>query len=324
MTAAYPQITNPADFGKVAVLLGGVSAEREISLLTGNAVHSALTERGVDAHAVDARDDFLQQLQNGGFDRAWIALHGRGGEDGTVQGLLDIIGVPYTGSGVLGSALAMDKVRSKQLFAACGLPTPRWAQPLRAAELETAAAELGLPLIVKPALEGSSIGMSKVTDVSELGAAWRLAEEARSPVLAEAWISGPEYSAAILQERVLPVIRIEPQNTFYDYEAKYFSDTTRYHIPSGLDEAVEARVSGLALQAFAAVGAAGWGRVDFMLDEASGEPFILEVNTVPGMTSHSLVPMAAEAAGIDFGGLVWRILETSFAPGQSEGASDAA
>ena len=324
MTMAYPQITDPAEFGKVAVLLGGVSAEREISLLTGNAVQAALAERGVDAHAVDARDDFLEQLQSGGYHRAWIALHGRGGEDGTVQGLLDMLGLPYTGSGVLGSALAMDKVRSKQLFDALGLPTPRWTQPLSPAELEAAAADLGLPLIVKPALEGSSIGMTKVADAADIPAAWRVAAEAESPVLAESWVSGPEYTAAILKDRVLPIIRIEAQSTFYDYEAKYFSDATGYHIPSGLSAETEARLADLAQRAFRAVGASGWGRVDFMMDEASGEPYILEVNTVPGMTSHSLVPMAAEAAGIDFGGLAWRILETSFAPGRGREASDAA
>ncbi len=323
MTGVYPKITSAADFGKVAVLMGGDSAEREISLLTGEAVLAALRERGVDARGLDATGSFWQALVADGYDRVWIALHGRGGEDGTVQGLLECLNLPYTGSSVLGSALAMDKVRTKQVWQAAGLPTAPWATPSSAQELAVAVQQLGLPAAVKPALEGSSIGMTKVTSAADIDTAWRLASEADSPVMVEPWIEGGEYTAGILQDQALPLIRIEANNTFYDYQAKYFSDQTRYHCPCGLSVAEEQRYADMALQAFAAVGAAGWGRVDFMLD-ASGEPLILEVNTVPGMTGHSLVPMAAAAAGIDFGGLVWRILETSYAPSQQRGASDAA
>lgn len=321
-TCEFPQITQSADFGKVAVLYGGESAEREISLLTGKAVHAALCDRGVNAQLLDATGDYLPQLADGGFDRIWIALHGRGGEDGTLQRALEELRMPYTGSGPDGSALAMDKLGTKQVLLDAGLPTAGWREVGSAAELEAAAGELGYPLIVKPALEGSSIGMSKVTDAGDIAAAWEAAAAADSPVLAEAWIAGGEYTAAILQGQVLPLIRIEAQNTFYDYEAKYFSDETGYHCPCGLPAEDEARFGEMALQAFAAVGCDGWGRVDFMLDEA-GAPLILEVNTVPGMTSHSLVPMAAEHAGIDFGGLVWRILETSFGRSATEGAAHA-
>jgi D-alanine-D-alanine ligase len=309
---SYKQVTDAAAFGRVAVLMGGTSAEREISLLTGKAVHAALLERGVDAHKVDATGDFINVLTEGGYDRVWIALHGRGGEDGTVQGLLEMLDIPYTGSGVLGSALAMDKLRTKQLLEGVGIATPSW----RLIESESQCAEvaevLGCPMIVKPALEGSSIGMSKVDSPNALPAAWRTASQSGSDVFAEAWVSGPEYTAAILQDQTLPLIHIAVNNTFYDYEAKYFSDETRYICPCGLPAKQEQQFADLALQAFRAVGAAGWGRVDFMIDEKSGDVLVLEVNTVPGMTSHSLVPMAAEQAGIDFGGLVWRILETSF------------
>ena len=316
----WPKISQAADFGKVAVLYGGDSAEREISLLTGKAVHAALRERGVDAHLLDATGDYLPQLAAGDFDRIWIALHGRGGEDGTLQAALEEMGMPYTGSGPDGSALAMDKLGTKQVLLAAGLPTARWQEVASVDELQAAAVELGYPMIVKPALEGSSIGMSKVMSADDIAAAWNAAAAADSPVLAEAWIAGGEYTAAILQGQVLPLIRIEAQNTFYDYEAKYFSDETGYHCPCGLPAEAEARFGAMALEAFAAVGCDGWGRVDFMLDD-TGEPLILEVNTVPGMTGHSLVPMAAEQAGIDFGGLVWRILETSFGKTVAEGAA---
>ncbi len=323
--SAYPKISNAADFGKVAVLMGGSSAERDISLLSGTAVLNALRERGVDAHGIDAVDDFWRPLVADGYARVWIALHGRGGEDGTVQGLLEYLGIPYTGSGVLGSALAMDKVRTKQLLQQLGLPTAPWATPASLPELDVAAAQLGLPLIVKPALEGSSIGMTRVDSPADFATAWRTASAADSVVMAESWIHGGEYTAAILKDAVLPLIRVEPAAIFYDYAAKYLSDETRYHCPCGLPAAEEQRISELALQAFAAVGGSGWGRVDFIRDDASGEPLILEVNTVPGMTSHSLVPMAAAAAGIDFGGLVWRILETAFGSASGAGgASDAA
>lgn len=323
--SAWPKISNAADFGKVAVLMGGASAEREISLMSGEAVLAALCERGVDAHGIDAVGDFWQALVADGYDRVWIALHGRGGEDGTVQGLLEYLGIPYTGSGVLGSALAMDKVRTKQILKLLGLPTAPWATPGSPAELDAAANRLGLPMIVKPALEGSSIGMTRVESAADFAAAWSAASEADSVIMAEPWISGGEYTAAVLQDKVLPLIRIEVNSTFYDYQAKYFSNDTRYHCPCGLSAIEEQHMADLALQAFQAVGASGWGRVDFIRDDVSGEPLILEVNTVPGMTGHSLVPMAAAAAGIDFGGLVWRILETAFAGGtDAGGASDAA
>ncbi len=330
MSANYQHISNPAAFGRVAVLFGGQSAEREISLLTGTAVLTALLERGVNAHAVDPRDaDFISHLQNGKFDRVWIALHGRGGEDGTVQGLLEMLGLPYTGSGVLGSALAMDKLRTKQLLMGAGIPTPAWRPIDSEADCVAVAAELGCPLIVKPALEGSSIGMSKVEQPAELPAAWRKARESGPAVFAEAWISGPEYTASILHDQVLPLIRIAAANTFYDYQAKYFSDETRYICPCGLSATQERELAELALQTFNVTGASGWGRVDFMVDASTGQPHVLEINTVPGMTSHSLVPMAALQAGIDFGGLVWRILETSFVErlslaGVVEAANDAA
>lgn len=325
----YPHIEHADEFGRVAVLLGGTSAEREISLMTGHAVHAALLDRGVDAHALDATGDYISALREDGFDRVWIALHGRGGEDGTVQGLLEMLGIPYTGSGVLGSALAMDKLRTKQLLEGVGIATPPWRKIASEADCTDVAAALGMPLIVKPALEGSSIGMSKVSAPGELPAAWRKAAESGADVFAEAWMTGAEYTAAILHDQVLPLIRIDAQNTFYDYEAKYFSNATRYICPCELPEEREEELAAMAYSAFRAIGASGWGRVDFMLDGADGSPRVLEVNTVPGMTSHSLVPMAARQAGIDFGGLVWRVLETSFVsrgdgPGQRMEAADAA
>jgi len=312
MSRNFRHISNPAAFGRVAVLFGGSSAEREISLVTGKAVLAALLDRGIDAQGVDARDNLIPRLLDGKFDRIWIALHGRGGEDGTVQGLLEMLGLPYTGSGVLGSALGMDKLRTKQLLMGVGVPTPAWRQIDTEADCARVAAELGCPLIVKPALEGSSIGMSKVETPADLPAAWHKAREFGSTVFAESWISGPEYTAAILHDRVLPLIRIATASTFYDYQAKYFSDETRYICPCGLTAAQEQELASLALRTFHATGASGWGRVDFMVDERTSKPYVLEINTVPGMTSHSLVPMAAAQAGIDFGGLVWRILETSF------------
>ena len=308
----YPHISNAADFGQVAVLMGGNSAEREISLMTGKAVHKALVERGVNAQCLDARGDYIDSLSGGSFDRVWIALHGRGGEDGTVQGLLESLGIPYTGSGVLGSSLAMDKLRTKQLLAGVGIATPNWRKIESAADCAAVADALGCPMIVKPALEGSSIGMTKVMAADELPAAWRQAAQSGGDVFAETWVNGPEYTAAILHDEVLPMIRIDANNSFYDYQAKYFSDETRYVCPCGLSADDEQRLADIALRAFRECGAAGWGRVDFMLNETSGEPLVLELNTVPGMTSHSLVPMAAQQAGVDFGGLVWRILETSF------------
>ncbi|ADC61105.1 D-alanine--D-alanine ligase [Allochromatium vinosum] len=299
----------PERFGKVALLMGGQAAEREISLKSGRAVHEALQRLGVDVEPIDPDATLLERLRTGGYDRAFIILHGRGGEDGQIQGALETIGLPYTGSGVLGSALGMDKYRCKLAWAGCGLPTADFVLLRDESDL-TAAAELGFPLMIKPVHEGSSIGMARVESVEGLERAWRAAAEFDSLVLAERWIQGMELTCAILGHEALPTIRLETPHAFYDYEAKYSADSTRYHCPSGLDAEVEARLRALALEAFDVVGASGWGRVDMMLD-GTGQPFLLEINTVPGMTDHSLVPMAARVAGIDFDDLVWRILETS-------------
>ncbi|WP_133512621.1 D-alanine--D-alanine ligase [Candidatus Thiosymbion oneisti] len=304
-------MTSQADkFGKVAVLLGGQSAEREISLKSGGAVLTALVRQGVDAHGLDlAQTGALEQLGSGGFARAFIILHGRGGEDGQIQGALETIGLAYTGSGVLGSALGMDKYRCKRLWQGCGLPTADFALLRQEADLAQAGA-LGFPLMIKPAREGSSIGMARADDPETLVKAWRAAAQYDALVLAERWIKGPEYTCAVLNGEALPLIRLETPRDFYDYEAKYLADTTRYLCPCGLDAESESCLKTLCLDAFDTVGAAGWGRVDFMLD-GSGQPYLLEVNTVPGMTDHSLVPMAAQVHGLDFDALVWRILETS-------------
>jgi len=299
----------PERFGKVALLMGGQAAEREISLKSGRAVHEALQRLGVDVEPIDPDATLLERLRTGGYDRAFIILHGRGGEDGQIQGALETIGLPYTGSGVLGSALGMDKYRCKLAWAGCGLPTADFVLLRDETDLK-AAAELGFPLMIKPVHEGSSIGMARVESVEGLERAWRAAAEFDSLVLAERWIQGMELTCAILGHEALPTIRLETPHAFYDYEAKYSADSTRYHCPSGLDAEVEARLRALALEAFDVVGASGWGRVDLMLDGA-GQPFLLEINTVPGMTDHSLVPMAARVAGIDFDDLVRRILETS-------------
>jgi D-alanine-D-alanine ligase len=298
------------ELGKVALLLGGRSAEREISLKSGAAVLAALERKGVDVHALDpAQPDILERLRTEGYARVFIMLHGRGGEDGQIQGALEAIGLPYTGSGVLGSALGMDKYRCKLLWRGCGLPTPDFALLRKEADLERAR-DLGFPLMIKPANEGSSIGMSRADNPEDLAAAWCAATKYDSLVLAERWIDGPEYTCAVLDEKALPLIRLETPHTFYDYEAKYSVDTTRYICPCGLDAAVESQLQALCLEAFQAIDARGWGRVDFMLD-GEGHPHLLEVNTVPGMTDHSLVPMAAKVQGLDFDALVWRILETS-------------
>ena len=303
-------VEDPRRFGKVAVLLGGRSSEREISLMSGAAVHKALRVRGVDAHRIDTADDLIATLQSGAFDRAWIALHGRGGEDGSVQGLLEIMGIPYTGSGIKGSAISMDKLRTKQLIAGAGLGTPGYRVISGPQDFAAIIETLGLPLMIKPAEEGSSIGLARVEQADELAGAFAAAARYGCDVLAERWVTGCEYTVAVLQGEALPLVRIDAANTFYDYEAKYFSDQTRYVCPCDLGPEREREWSAMALRAFSAVGASGWGRVDFMLGE-SDEPLLLEVNTVPGMTSHSLLPMAANAAGIDFAELVWRILETS-------------
>ncbi|MEW6727973.1 MAG: D-alanine--D-alanine ligase, partial [Pseudomonadota bacterium] len=296
-------------FGKVAVLYGGWSAEREVSLKSGQAVLAALQARGVDAHGIDAGHDVVERLKAGGFDRAFIVMHGRGGEDGVIQGALELIGLPYTGSGVLASALGMDKLRTKQLWLGAGLPTPAFRVLDSTADAGRAAEALALPLMVKPALEGSSIGMSKVWQASELAAAFTKAA-GFGPVLAEQFIEGSEYTVAILGERALPPIRLETSHDFYDFDAKYIANDTRYHCPCGLPPEAEAELKALALAAFRAVGARGWGRVDVMRD-AEGRFWLLEINTVPGMTDHSLVPMAARADGMDFGDLVLAILATT-------------
>lgn len=301
-----------ARFGKVAVLLGGRSAEREISLISGTAVLEALRRGGCDAHPFDPGERPLAEFIAEGFDRVFIVLHGRFGEDGTVQGTLQWLGLPYTGSGVMASALAMDKWRTKLLWQAAGIPTP--ASVLLEPGFDPAAvvAQLGLPLMVKPVNEGSSIGMSKVESVVGLVPAFERAHGYDAMVLAEQFIDGPELTASILGDEPLPLIRIEAEGGLYDYQAKYFSDATRYHCPAGLPDHHEARLRALALKAFKVIGCAGWGRVDLMLDR-QGSPYLLEVNTAPGMTGHSLVPMAARAAGIDFDRLVLRILELAHA-----------
>jgi len=298
-----------ADFGKVAVLLGGQSAEREVSLRSGQAVLSALLRQGVDAHALDVGSDVMNQLADAAFDRAFIALHGRGGEDGVIQGALETLGLPYTGSGVSGSALGMDKYRCKLLWRGLNLPTADFVMLQSASDLDAAAA-LGFPLMIKPSHEGSSVGMARVENAGELRTAWQEAAKYDTDVMAERWIAGAEFTAAVLGDEALPLIRLETPHDFYDYSAKYEADDTTYLCPCGLDKEQEQQVQALALKAFRSVGAEGWGRVDLMQDD-SGRFLLLEVNTAPGMTDHSLVPMAAREQGIEFDALVWRILEGS-------------
>ena len=303
-------ISNVHEFGRVAVMLGGMSAEREVSLDTGSAVLKALQSRGVDAHAWDPAEQDLIEFAAAGFDRVWIALHGTGGEDGALQGALQWLDVPYTGSGVMASALAMDKVRSKHLFEASGIPTPEYAVVRHDADAVLAAETLGFPIILKPASQGSSVGMSKVFEREDLFEAVELALAYGGIALAERCIIGGEYTVAVLQGEALPSIRIETPRVFYDYRAKYESDRTEYHCPGTADSETEALYARLATAAFNEVGCTGWGRVDFMTGD-DGKPQVLEVNTIPGMTSHSLVPMAAKKTGVDFAELCWRILETS-------------
>jgi D-alanine-D-alanine ligase len=300
-----------AEFGKVAVLMGGRSAEREISLLSGNGVLQALRAKGVDAHAFDPAERDVFELKREGFARCFIALHGRGGEDGTLQGALEVLGVPYTGSGVMGSAIGMDKWRTKMIWLANGLPTPRYRILTGKDDWKEVAHELGLPLIVKPANEGSTLGLSRVKAAGELPAAYELAARKFHDIaLAEQFIDGPEYTASILGETALPLIRIEAPQGNYDYQNKYFTDDTKYLCPCGLPPAKEAELQALALAAFRLIGCRGWGRLDLMLD-AAGRPWLLEVNTSPGMTGHSLVPMAARAVGISYEDLCVRILEAA-------------
>ncbi len=295
-----------ANFGKVAVLFGGRSAEREVSLKSGNAVLVALKRGGVDAHAFDPAERPLHDLE--GYDRAFIALHGRYGEDGTIQGALELMGIPYTGSGVMASSVGMDKWRTKLLWQAAGIATPQFELIGAKSDFAAVEARLRLPLFVKPANEGSSIGISKVKQAGSLRAAYEEAAKYDALVIAEQYIGGGEYTVGILGDTALPVIRIVPANEFYDYEAKYLRDDTQYLCPCGLPAEVEARIRAEALQAFRVLGGRGWGRVDFLMDEA-GRHYFLEANTSPGMTDHSLVPMGARAAGIEFDQLVLRILE---------------
>ena len=335
-------LNNPEQFGRVAVMMGGSAAEREVSLRSGAAVYKALKAKGVDAIAVDVTGSPIDALAGQKFDRVFNIVHGRGGEDGVLQGVLEVLGIPYTGSGVMASALTMDKLRTKLCWQGYGLVTPKWCLLKDETDLADCIEKLGFPVIVKPAQEGSSIGMSKATNRDELQKALTVAAKYRCDVYAEAWVTGKEYTVAVLdggacmdaggttprtgevelrleqQSRVmqgaiteaLPVIRLETPNVFYDYEAKYQATTTQYHCPCGLPPDQELFIKDLAVTACKVVGVKGWGRVDVFIDD-SGQYQLIEVNTVPGMTDHSLVPMAARQAGIDFEELVWRILETS-------------
>ena len=296
-----------SQFGRVAVLMGGLSAEREISLLSGNAVLAALKSKGVDAYGIDVDENIVRKLVADEYQRAFIVLHGRGGEDGTIQGLLELMSLPYTGSDVKSSSLAMDKLKTKQIWLSMGLPTPDFCILDSEQSCMQALETLGLPLIIKPVLEGSSIGMSKVEVKEELVPAWEKAQLCGGTVIAERWIVGEEYTAAMLDDQVLPMIKLKTTHKFYDYDAKYEANDTQYICPCGLPEEREAELGILASRAFNAVGASSWGRVDFMLDH-DGQPWLIEVNTVPGMTSHSLVPMAAKQAGLSFEDLVLKIL----------------
>ena len=300
-----------ARFGKVAVLMGGPSAEREISLLSGNAVLKALVDMGVDAIGLDVSDaSVLSDLQKHEINRVFIALHGRWGEDGVMQGALEVLGLPYTGSGVLGSAIAMEKGRCKFMWIGAGLPTPEFMLLADEKDLELAELNIGFPMAIKPSREGSSLGVSKANSRDQLVRFWHAAKQLDDIVLAEKWITGTELTVAVLNGRALPVIRLEAQGEFYDFDAKYISDETSYICPSGLPAELESVVQDLAVNAFNVASCRGWGRVDILLDEDL-QPYLLEVNTVPGMTSHSLVPMAAKQSGLDFNQLVMQILETA-------------
>ena len=298
-----------SEFGKVAVLMGGPSSEREISFLSGNAVLAALKGRGIDAHAFDPAERSVYELKRDGFDRVFIALHGRFGEDGTVQGALEVLGIPYTGSGVMASALAMDKWRTKLVWLASGIPTPRYRVVDAGSDWWSVVAELGLPLIVKPSREGSTIGITRVdkVDRDELASAYAAAAKHDDLVIVEEFVSGTELTTSILGERALPLIRIEAPEGNYDYHHKYFSDETKYFCPCGIDDALEREIQQQSLNAFRIVGCSGWGRLDLIL-AANGRWSFLEVNTCPGMTGHSLVPMAAKQAGLSFSDLCVEIL----------------
>jgi len=305
------RVEHATEFGRVAVLMGGRSAEREISLISGNAVLAGLQRKGVDAYGIDVSFDICHKLGSGQFDRAFVVLHGRGGEDGEIQGFLQAINLPYTGNGVTASVLSMNKRISKNNWIQQGLPTAGFEAVTATTDVVELVKRLGLPLIIKPVNEGSSIGMSKVNTEQQLSEAIDLALQYDADVIAEQWIQGEEYTVAILDGEALPAIRLKTPREFYDYEAKYQSNTTEYLCPCGLDSQSEEQMQQLAVQAFNGLGMSGWGRVDFMRDGA-GQFYLLEANSVPGMTDHSLVPMAAKQAGMEFDDLVWRILETSF------------
>jgi D-alanine-D-alanine ligase len=313
VTGTARRTTDAADFGKTAVLFGGDSSEREISLLSGQAVLDALQRRGVDAHAFDPQQRPLQNLASEGFARAFIALHGPGGEDGAMQGALEWLGIPYTGSGVLASALTMDKLKTKRVVMGAGYGAPDYAVLTSAADLPGALQRIGLPMMVKPASQGSSVGITKVKTAAELPRAFAEAHAVDPIVFAETFVTGDEYTVGVLQDEALPSIRIQPATEFYDYQAKYFRNDTQYHCPSGLTVQEEAQLKTAALGTFKATDCFGWGRVDYMRERASGKFHFIEINTTPGMTGHSLVPMAARQAGISFEELVWRVLESSFA-----------
>jgi D-alanine-D-alanine ligase len=301
---------NPEQFGRVAVLMGGTAAERPVSLRSGAAVYEALKRKGVDAVAIDVTGSPIEALQGVAVDRIFNIIHGRGGEDGVLQGVLEAMQLPYTGSGVMASALSMDKLRTKLCWRGYGLPTPSWTLLKNEGDIDCCIEQLGFPVIVKPAQEGSSIGMSKAHNREELVAAYELAASYLCDVYAEAWVTGQEYTVGILNGEALPVIRLETPRTFYDYEAKYHANTTQYHCPCGLNQAEEKQLRELVVTASEVIGVKGWARVDVFIDHA-GQSQLIEINTVPGMTDHSLVPMAARQAGLNFEELVWRILATS-------------
>ena len=314
--------TDPGEFGRVAVLMGGSSSEREVSLDSGRNVLEALRSRGIDAHAVDGIPALVDALVHGQFDRVFNILHGNkgGGEDGVLQGLLDAFEVPYTGCGVLASALTMDKIRTKQVWLSAGLPTPKFLRLLPGSDVRAAALQLGLPVFVKPSSEGSSVGVARVVDEAAIDDAIRVAQEYGGEMLMEQMVVGDELTVGILGEIALPSIRIVPKGEWYDYNAKYIADDTQYLCP-GLEGAEEEQIRRIALDAFRAAGCTGWGRVDVMRDRASGQLHLLEVNTAPGMTSHSLVPKAARALGLEFDELCWRILEQSLREKSGESAT---
>ena len=314
--------------GKVAVLMGGSSAEREVSLMSGAGVLQALRSRGVDAHAFDTAEQDVGELRRQGFARCFIALHGRHGEDGTVQGALELLGIPYTGPGVMASSIAMDKIMTKRIWRFEGLPTPDWRLVSSADDTVAALAALGAPMIVKPAREGSTIGLTKVTDAAQCAQAYELASRYDPEVLCEQFIEGDETTCPILGEgasaHALPVIRIVAPQGNYDYEHKYFTDDTQYHCPSGLPEAEERAIQALVVQAFRTLGCRGWARADIMIRASDRQPFLLEINTSPGMTGHSLVPMSARALGISYEDLCLRLLASATLdtpPGACTGAA---